>query len=457
MFRRGNITLTFRIAGFFDQKLLLQRLYVNTGILLGGNVSSGALGLASLVVLTWAVSLEAIGLFAVVTAYITVIEHLAGFQSWQALIHYGTHALHQRALPRLTSLLVFGWMLDFGGSVFGCAVALLIAAIAPVAFGLDQAGTAVILTATATLLFSWTSVPTAVLRLCNKFYVQALAQNIASAVRLVGYVTLYISGTTSLFPYIAMWSFGMLLGRLILVFAAVLEARSHGLLRRRDLDLEEMFVSCPGIWKFVLSTKADAIIRVLRELDVFVVNAVLGSMATGLYKTARELARTLTYATDPLQQAIYPELARLAASKDFSGLSRLVLQSSMSLGLVVGVGWIAFMFVGESLIVAVFGTSYRPSYEAAFWCVGAVVLWASALPLLPALLALGKVRTSLILHAATSAAYLVVLLALTRSQGLTGAGLAYFLFYGLWSAAKLAALGATLRNVTGRPATGKRS
>jgi O-antigen/teichoic acid export membrane protein len=444
--------LTFKIAGFFDQQLLLKRLYVNAGILLGGNAASGVLGLASLVVLTRAVSLEAIGIFAVVTAYVAVIEDLAGFQSGQALIHYGTRALHQRALPCLTSLLLFGSLLDVGGSMLAFGAAFLVGVIVPAAVGLDQVGTAMILIAAATLPFAWTSMPTALLRLYNKFYVQALAQNIASAVKLAGFAALYIGGTTSLFPYIAVWAFGMTLGRLILVFAAVREGRRHGLLRRRDIDFAEMFASCPNLWRFVLSTKADAVVRVVRQLDVFVVNAVLGSAATGLYKTARELARMLTYLTDPLLQAIYPELARLAASKDFSGFSRLALQSSLSSGTVVGVVWIVFMIVGEGLIGIVFGANYRPSYEAAFWCVGAVVIWAFAQPLPPALLALGKVRTNLTVHAVTSVAYLAVLWILTRSQGLAGAGLAYFLFYGLWSAAMLAALGATLRKLVARPA-----
>ena len=48
-----------------------------------------------------------------------------------------------------------------------------------------------------------------------------------------------------------------------------------------------------------------------RELDILLVGGVLGPAAASLYHIAKKLGEVLVLAGTPIQQAVYPELARL--------------------------------------------------------------------------------------------------------------------------------------------------
>lgn len=435
------------IRSFQRDNPVLLRLYKNAGILFGGNAASAGISLLGLAVLTRALGVESFGVYALITAFVGLIDRLASFQTWQALIHYGSKAREEGDKNRLTSLLLFGWMLDAGSGFCGTLIALAAALFVPAWFGLEQAGLPVLFPALFVLLFNWTSTPTAILRIFDRFVLQASYLNVIAVLKLAGYLGLFLSGVRDLSPYVCVWAFSTVAGRMVLFALSAHLARKQGLLGGGQTDMKTMFARCPGLWRFVLTTNLDGMVRVLREADIFIVNAVLGTAATGLYKIARELARIPSQLTGPFYQAIYPELARFAAKNDFRGFTRLMKQSSLSLGLFVAAGWVAFVVLGKWLIALAFGADYVQAYPAAVWCVGAVAIWAFAQPISPAMLALGRARDNLIVHLGTSLFYIAMLYMGGIYAGLAGAGAALFVFYCLWSGAMLVCLKNALGHV----------
>ncbi len=416
----------------------LTRLYKNAAILFGGNALSAFLGLVCMAVLTRALGVEVFGRYALITAYIALIDRLVSFQTWQALIHYGTKAIKENALERLGALFFFGFSLDLLSALLGAILAVGGILLIPEAFGLQQIEPQVIIMMVLVLLFNWVSTPTAILRIFDKFYFQAMYLNIASIMRLAGYTFLWLSGSKALFLYIAVWSISTIIGRLFLFLMSLREAtKNHILLFSRPAAFKNLFQEAPGLWKFVLTTNLDGIVRIIRDADIFVVNALLGVSATALYKIARDLARIPTQFTGSFYQAIYPELAKMASHNDTDGFRNLIRQSSLTLGVFVFLGWLVFAMFGKSLIGIFFGQSYEASYDAAFWCVAAIVIWAFAQPLSPAMMALGKVQTNLYIHFITTLVYIAMLWILSGLMGLSGAGIAIFIFYGIWSASML--------------------
>lgn len=422
-----------KIKTFATEHPQLAHLYKNAAILFSGNAGSGILSLVALAILTRALGVETFGIYVLITAYIALIDRLVSFQTWQAIIHYGTKALHEKAYERLSSLFFFGYSLDFFSALAGTILAVLGMWLMPYAFGLEQVSTATFLFASSVLLFNWMATPTAILRIFDKFHVQALHLNLGALLKLMGYFALWLNASASLFPYIAIWAISTIIARLFLFVSAWREARQNNLLHREHINFSKMFAEAPGLWKFVLATNLDGIVRILRDADIFIINAFLGTSATALYKIARELARIPTQFTGPFYQAIYPQLSKFTSTKNYTGLKKLMLQSSLSLGGAITLGWLVFILAGPLLIDLAFGSAYIKSYPVAVWCLGSIVIWAFAQPLSPAMMALGRVQTNLNIHLITSLVYVVMLCFIPERFGLVGAGLCLFIFYGMWS------------------------
>lgn len=437
------------ISLYFADNPLLYRLYKNAGIVFGGRVIGSILGLISIALLTRTLSLESFGLFALVMAYVGLIERLTGFQTWQAMIHYGAKAKEKSDRGTLASLFVFGWSLDVIGGCLGFLIAIAGAIYVPDWFGLDESNALILATIAASkLLFNWTATATGLMRLYNKFLPIAISQNISAFIQLIGVSTLWLLDEKSLLPYVTVAAVSGIIGQMLLFVWAILEARRQKIMAWSLVNLAVLPSQCSGLWRFVLTTNADGIVRVFRDADIFIVNAILGPAAVGLYKIARVLTRALAQFTGPFYQAIYPELTRLFTENKVNVALKLMKQSSLTLGMIVGSLWIAFYIFGPGLLPVIFDEQYIDAYQVSIWCMAAMVAWAFSQPLSPAMLALGRPGVSLIIHIVTTIIYIGLLWGLTTSFGLVGAGLALMIFYIVWSLSMFFAFKLHVNNFT---------
>jgi O-antigen/teichoic acid export membrane protein len=410
----------------------LRRLYRNVGVIFSGHVVGGLVGLMVWAVLTRALPLEQVGLYALFTAYITLIDRLTSFQTWQALIHFGAHARDRGDTTQLTNLFAFGWFLDGITGVVGFILALVGAAFVPHLFGLGDAALALAAVTALPLLVNWISTATAVTRLYDRFFPQALYLKVTAVLQLVGVSALWLSGVESLIPYLTVWGVSGVVGRLLFFGLAASEVRRRGLWRRDLVRARETVVGRPELWRFVVTTNADGMVRVLRDLDIFLVNAFLGAAGAGIYRIARVLTGAMGRLTTPFYQAIYPQLANMLARGEVQEFTRLMRQSAATLGGLIVVAWVGFVIFGRPLLSLVFGPEYAAAYGLAVWCLAAMIIVAFAQPLGPAMMALGKVGVKFLVHLLAAVIYIILLVAFLSAWDLIGAGVALFCFYALW-------------------------
>ena len=428
-----------RLTAYIDNNPVLKRLYRNAGIIFSGNVVSALLGLLTLMVITRALSLDDFGHYALITAFIGMIDRLTSFQTWQALIHFGTHAREDNDKPLIMSLFAFGWGLDTISGFIGFFLAILAAMFVPAWFGLNIEHTntsAVTITAIAAtvLLVNWTSTPTAILRLYDKFYAQALYQKVTASLLLLGAATLWLNGTTTILPYVIVWAVGTIAGRLLFMTLAIREIKANDTWCPSAISMRTLFAKTDGLWKYVIGTNMNGIVRVVRDFDIFVVNAILGTSAAGLYRVARKIVQLCGKVTGPFHQAVYPELTKLYAAAEMNDFLRLLRQSSLTLGGIISVIFFGFLTTGWFFLPLLFGEAYRAAYSTTVFCLAGITIWEFAHPLFPAMMALGKIRTIVITHFLATILYAVLLISFMHVWALPGAGLAFLLFYSAWSA-----------------------
>ena len=410
----------------------------NAGIVFGGNALSSIIGLLYLGVLTRALSLEQFGLYSLYGALVAVIGRLATFQTWQAQIHYGAHATESEHKPVIFNILFFGWLLDIVAGVLGFGLAMLLASTLPQMFGLPQNTVLEVAVAAVVLIFNWICSPTAFFRLYDRFFPQAFYQNISNILQLISVSVLWIIGEDRLIIYLAVTSINNILGQLWFFIYALIEAKKLGIVSVGFMDFRLLKESCPGILRFVLISNLDSTIRVLREVDIFVVNSFLDVQAAALYKVAKTLNTAFGKLTGPFYQSIYPELARLAVAGNAASMISLMKQASLTLGSITMVAWLGFIFIGPYFLPLAFGPEYSASYTVAVWCMASMVVWGIAQPLSPVMMAIRKPGLSMIVHFATSVFYVITLAMLVSQTGLIGAGIALLLFYVAWTVSMLA-------------------
>ena len=190
-----------------------------------------------------------------------------------------------------------------------------------------------------------------------------------------------------------------------------------------------------GVIRFMAYSNVSGTFRMLSgKADVLIVGWFADPAAVGMYRLARTLADPLVALSDPVYQAVYPEMARLVHDGERQDVGRLA-SSLRTWGwrIVVPVG-IAVSLAAAWFIPTVFGESFAeavPLTQILVWqLVWLPYLWVPGL-----LLALGRARTVAALTAADGVGYIALLFLLVPTFGVAGAAIATVLRFAIWAVA----------------------
>ena len=410
---------------------LLRRMLRNTSYLLTGTAGASFLGLVALALTARALGPELLGILALIQAYVGMVDR-ARIECWQALIKYGAETLENERYDDFKGLMKFGFLLDLGSALFATLIA--VAGLFVAAWWLDWAPETVQMAGlfSLSILFRTSSMPQAVLRLFNRFGLDAGQDVVVGIVRVLLVAIAYWAEA-------GLWTFLLItLGMQIL--SSVVQTALGWIVLWREGYRGVMRSSCkrirqrfPGMWTFVWSLNAGNIARKsTRELDILFVGAWLGPAAASLYHVAKKLGEILILAAIPIQQAVYPELARLWARADGRRFRRTILQIDLGAG-GIGIVFLPFIVFETDLVIRLtvgdeFAAAAVPLIlQTVSSC---LFLFGTALP--PALFTMGmQVRFLQILTVSTVCFYVALLIAVP-SFGIYGAPLAHIAYNLVW-------------------------
>jgi O-antigen/teichoic acid export membrane protein len=189
----------------------------------------------------------------------------------------------------------------------------------------------------------------------------------------------------------------------------------------------------PGIWSFILSLKASVLIRrSTGDLDVLLIGAFLDTGAVGLYHVAKRFGDATLKVGVPIQQAVFPDTARLWARREVRRLRQAVAQVDLLTG-----GLAACVLAGVALNTdLVLRLSVGPEYaDAGILVILQLVATTTALfgtALRPVLLSMGLQILLLKIVIASTFAFYVTLGMSLPMLGVVGASLAHIVQNGMW-------------------------
>ena len=178
-------------------------------------------------------------------------------------------------------------------------------------------------------------------------------------VRLIGAAVVWIAGG-GVNAMLTVWAVAALAERGAAWIAAVAIRRTHFSFGRAAL--RGATTENPRIWGFMIQNSFSSSLGLLGEqAGTLAVGGAGGAAAAGAFRVASKLAGALAKPADALTRALYPELARLAASNSRDTLRHVFMRVSWIAALValamVGLAWFAGpmllrIFSGKAFVFA---------------------------------------------------------------------------------------------------------
>ena len=410
-------------AGWFAEGPL-RRLIGNASLLAGGRSLNGIFNLAAMTLIVRSVGLEMFGILVLVHAVMSTISDVAKFQSWQAVLRFGTSAIEQERTLDFRRLVKLTILLDFGAAMLGILIAVIATPLIAPRFDWPPEWIPMIQLYALSIFFMVTATPTGLLRLFDRFDLLSVSNAMGSFVRVLGGLWVVVYGG-SLELLLMIWFISTAVSGLWLMGHAFRGLSKRGLFQGPRLGYRGLTEGHEGIVRFVLTTQANSTLSAsTRRFPAVVVGLLLTPAAAGLYDISRQVTTLLSRFAKVMKPAIYPEFARLDVQNDVQGIRQLMLRSML---LMAGAGTVLvapLIIFGRPLLGFVFGEEVVAAYGLVVVLALAAAVRLLAFPLEPALISMGHAGVALRVRFVTVSVFLICLFTLIPRIGLVGAGYA---------------------------------
>ncbi len=411
-----------------------RRVAANTGLMVGAKAIAALIGLVSLVISTKTLPIADVGIILFLHAYMLFFAEVATFQSWQAVIRFGTHHIEAGQTNALVRLIRFSMALDFIGAGMAFILAVLglvfldyLLPLLPSFQHSELAGHMALLKPYGLvycllILVHQGGASTGIFRLFDKFTPLAAQVLVMPVFRLLGVIIAAIY-YPKLEGFLAAWFFGSLLGYVSLPLLAAFELKSRKLLGRVFQKWPSLRAPEDGLWPFVWKANIDASLATgTNHLPLLLVMPIFGPAFVGAYKVAEEISRLLSEAVLLLDRVIYPEYARLMVRGQGGDIWRIVIKAG---AILLGAGLALSAVValaGPALIPKFFGAAYLDAVPLSILLVLAASLIGVAAPLYPVFFAAGHPGRAILARSAGLVFYILMVFSLSYLVGKTGPG-----------------------------------
>jgi O-antigen/teichoic acid export membrane protein len=410
-----------------DNKNIKKNLFLNASWVFGGNTVSAVFAAIEPIVLARVLGVTDFGLLALIVAYVEFLNNFFDVRVWETATKYIGTFWEKRDYERTRSMVKLSYMLDISTGILAFAIAVLTANIAnKYLIHSPQAYTLILIYSISLLIDTANSTSDSILRVFNKFKKIAFISSFQTFLRvafvsLVLFTGLGIKGV--LFIYVAASFIGFAI-RIWTVSQTLNEFKLSGWWRAKLALIRDQWREIA--W-FLTNTSFTGTLKMGNEnfLGILALGYFSGKDAAAYYKIARSAVKLMTRFSDPLHQAIYPELVRISKSEgltDFINLIRYSLKTLLKFTIPLS---IIILILAEQLINIFFGKDYLAATNTLRVITIATLISQLTFWINSALLAIGKPGLRTVLDVITTTTYVGLLLILVPRFSYLGAGFAF--------------------------------
>lgn len=321
-----------------------------------GTSGSSAINLLTLLLMVRYMGSENYAFFVIAQQYMLVVGSFVNFQSWQAIIKFGSLAIVESDYGRLASIFKLGFVIDFISAVLGALFALILVPYIGHFFSWSDGQVLISSIFVVELAFRIEGTPTGILRLLDKFKYTAIHAVITALLRLL-VIWFYLSFfRLSLLNFVVIYVVLDIIRYVsLLLIAAVEVSRSIGLRNviksRLKLAGKEMLEFT--IWSNIGLT-ADLPIK---YFDVFFISRVSLELVA-VYKVFKQILQTLSLLTGPVAQVIMPQLSNMIARGEHRLAYSAILKIRNVILIILTPVTVISFFIAQPLLLFVLGPEY---------------------------------------------------------------------------------------------------
>ncbi|MFA0491378.1 lipopolysaccharide biosynthesis protein [Vibrio splendidus] len=412
----------------------LNKIMNNALVVLSGNVGANIFGLLSVTIFTKSMGAEIFGYYVLFITIVEVVDKIFNFQTWQAFIKYATDFQVNGKSDKIMMLLKYCFLVDLFSLVVAAVIAYLSVDYFIDFFDIPIEYDYLLEIMAISLVFRVLGVSSGIFRLFDQFKLQSKILVISALFKFSLYIIISI-----LSPSFESFVYGSLFSQFIAFIMTLYGCKKvlndekiliNSIIKER---IEYDMMKEMKVFSFILYNNFDVSVRMVsRQLDIFVLGRLYGSEVVGVYRIAKDIVSVIGKVTDPIYQAIYPELAKLLANGEVNAAKQVTFKISKYAGMAGLLLYVAFIFFGSMSISLFFGSDFTHAYNIVLVYFFAILISIVSLPLVPVLQSKGLAKEALMNQIKATACYLIVLYPLTNYLSSTGSAISYIIFYVVW-------------------------
>ncbi len=400
-----------------------RKLLKNASWLFSGSMAASLFSAAEPVLIARFLGVEQLGLFALIIAYVSLVNGLIDLRSPEAVVRYVGQYRELGEKDKVLSFIKFFYVLDFLVGIAALGVCLILAGVADDLFiHSEDTFKFTLIYSTSILVSSVNKSSEAVLRVFDRFKTIAFVRTSRTGLRVVLVAVSLLAGF-GMEGILVCYVIAAFVFFLMLQIEVLRVLRQSGLKRWTTAKIKNLGVTIEEVRSFILVSTFTGFLNnaFSKQIPVLILGHFTGKEAVGLYRVAITFSGIGFKLRKPVQDTIYPALVAAQSRGSKEAFSEIVSYSTKNfLKVFLPIGLIFFLFANK-IIIIFFGSAYEPATLALQLVVISEILSSLCFWIDSAELALNKLRQRVIRVALSSMSYVAVLLVLVQAYSYNGA------------------------------------
>ena len=396
----------------------IKRIAKNSGIILGGSSASSAINLISFTLMAKQLGPELLAILVISQTYSLILNDVFNVQTWESMVKFGAANLTKEKMVHIAKTNI---ILDVISALLAFIFALICIKPSSIMLQWDPQTVKMVQVYTFSILFNITTFTIGIPRLFNKFFHIAKIQIVVSLLKFVLVLAgFFYDFSISYFLQIYLLS-EIMTNLALIIYSNKLLVKNYG----TDWWRSKLIFDRDQL-RFVWWTNLRTIIRIpVRHFDVIVINAVMSVKTLGIYKVYKEIAGSINRIGDPINQAVFPEFAKLLGSKQ-TDTTEDVTKKTMILMCIAGTCIVVPLIVlAKPILSTFFGAEYLEHINALYLMLVLFGMGFITVPINSLFIAAGFAKYSFMLLLFTNSVYLLVAFYFGQLLGLYGIIIAF--------------------------------
>ena len=308
----------------FKTSKLLKKIFSNFLFIFSSNFIAAFFGIFSLYFNTHALGAELYGVFALYIVSIVTFNRLFGFEMWQQMMKFGSRAFIYKDFNSLRNIFAYCILGEFLFSVLSFFGANLFLYLIYIFYNFNYEYLFFGQIVSLGLIFKFSDTAIGMLRLTNRFNILAYSNVFFSALNLIGSF-LFWYNKSDFFNYIILFTVLLILQQSFLNLITLYYWKIDKLPSIFKADFSDKKLK-DSIKKYSFTgwfTSTRSI--VVNNFPLYIIGIFLDVSASGIYKFATNIASFTLKLSTPLQQAVFPEISKMAAKYQKNKLKKIIL------------------------------------------------------------------------------------------------------------------------------------